>query len=386
MGNSLDRLLFRFYSTYYGDYSMSTPGVYAIYGDIGGAKEVLPAVQLLAKEGVLVKHFVLGERARAGTDVLEPAGVSYEKRGPETGDKPAVIVCGTSETAPEGLIEWTKFGRDRSIPVIWVEDLWGAGEHKRTQVVSPNVMCVIDEIAAHIAQGVRPDIQTEVVGKPSFAALAKKLENVEQIRETTRAQLAARLGIRNFEGKIVTYGSGGEVPARAYLHLKALCEDGGLGSYYDGEVIFVPRFHPKLAEDDKRRLRVEALKVGAYVVMAHDLDMDFVTVASDVNIGDWGSTSMYTSAIFGIPPVMCMFPDDIERRLGAGYPDGEPPLLIAKAGSGAIHAASFRGILNEILSKSDHYWQVTFEYAAPFRKLLEPGAEERIVEVVKRYM
>ena len=245
----------------------TTAEIYAVYGDIGGAHETLPAMQLLEKDGVAVKHFVLGERAQAGINVLEKARVPYESRGPEADDKPAVIVVGTSETAVEGQIEWTKFGEEKNIPVVWVEDLWGCGEHKSTQGVCPTVMCVVDDIATRVARSVRPTLATEVVGKYSFGALAKKLANAEEIRTKTREQLAARLGIRDFSGKIVTYGSGGEVPARAYAHLQALGEHGGLASCCDDEVIFVPRFHPKLPEADKRQLRIEALKVGTYVVM-----------------------------------------------------------------------------------------------------------------------
>ncbi len=363
----------------------SMKSVYAIYGDIGGAKEVLPAMQVLAERGTQVNHFVYGDRARAGTDVLEAAGIPYETRTPVPSDRPSVIVVGTSATAVEGQIAWTRFGEENNIPVIWVEDLWGTGESQKTRDVSPDIMCVVDDIAARIAKGVRSHIQTEVVGKPSFGALANKLHDVEQIRATTRAQIAARLGIKDFDGHIVTFGSGGEVPARAFAHVEALCDHGGLDAVTNKEVIFVPRLHPKLPEKDKRELRILAQAVGSYVVAAHDLDMDFITVASDVNLGEWGSTSMYTSAIFGIPPVMCMFPDDRERRLAAGYPNGEPPLLLAGAGYGPTDAVQLHDVLNQILCDPlKQYHEMTFQKGAVFRSLLEPGAEERIADVVMR--
>jgi hypothetical protein len=95
---------------------------------------------------------------------------------------------------------------------------------------------------------------------------------------------------------------------------------------------------------------------------------------------------MYTSAIFGIPPVMCMFPDDIERRLAVGYPNGEPPLLMARAGTRAINGSVLPSGLETILSEPERWRQRTLENGAVFRKLLEPGAEERIAEVVKRCM
>ena len=119
---------------------------------------------------------------------------------------------------------------------------------------------------------------------------------------------------------------------------------------------------------------------------AHDIDMDLVTLASDVNLGEWGSTSMYTSAIFGIPAVMCMFPDDIERRLAVGYPDGEPPLLMAKAGEGPTNELYLYDTLVDILTKPEEYRQKTLENGAVFRKLLEPGAEVRIANVVKKHL
>ena len=357
--------------------------VYAIYGDIGGAKETLPAMQAVSKKGVVVRHFVSGDRARAGIDVLDKALVPYETRGPQTDDKPALIVVGTNATAVQGQIGWTKFGRDRGIPVLWIEDLWGAGETEKTQVVSPDTMCVIDTIAGRIAQNVRPHMQVNVVGKPSFAALAKKLENLEESRATTRAQLAARLGITNFNGHIVTYGSGGEVPTRVYIHLQALRD---LGLSTNKEVIFVPRFHPKLSDDDKQHVRILSFTVGTYVVMAHDLDMDFITVSSDVNIGEWGSTTMYTSVLFGVPAIMCMFPDDRGRRLALGYPNGVPPLLMAEAGRGPTDITLLHDALNEILCAPEQYREMTRKNGAVFRTLLEPGAEDRIAEVVMSYL
>ena len=57
--------------------------VFAVVGDIGGCKEVLPAVQELEKMGVSLEFFVdPGQKAKAGTEVLLKAGRDYQSRFP----------------------------------------------------------------------------------------------------------------------------------------------------------------------------------------------------------------------------------------------------------------------------------------------------------------
>ena len=151
-------------------------------------------------------------------------------------------------------------------------------------------------------------------------------------------------------------------------------------------MIFVPRLHPKLPDDDKRALRRLSLHKKTNVVMAHDLDMDFLTVASDINIGGWGSTKMYTSTMFDIPAVMCLFPDDRERRLANGYPDGEPPLLLAKAGWGPESPEELVETLTYILKNYEEATERVRTNGSAFKKLLELGAEKRIAEVVLDFL
>ena len=89
--------------------------VYAVVGDIGGAREVLPAMQMLEKKyGTEIKWFVDASlKAKAGTDVLDKAGIVYETRWPVPDDNPDVVVYGTSETAIDAQMMWSAFGRTR---------------------------------------------------------------------------------------------------------------------------------------------------------------------------------------------------------------------------------------------------------------------------------
>lgn len=343
----------------------------------------MPAVQALEKIGVSTQFFVdPGQLAKAGTEVLLKNGRDYQSRFPHPEDRPKVILIGTSATAVEGQIAWTKFGREKSIPVIWVEDLWGTGEREATRSVSPDVMCTLDEIAAKIVRSVRPDIRVEITGKPTFGGLAKYIPAQSEIATSVRAQLMEQMGFSDPNALLVTYWSGGEDAKRVEAHLKALH---GLDELTDRKVIFAPRLHPNLPADSKEHLMKLASHGNCYVAEASKMNFDELTIASSVNIADWGSTGMYTSALFGVPPVMCLFPDDKERRVKVGYPEGTPPLIFAGAGWG-VNEKQISSTLKWIMNDEVKAKKIVSENAVSFKSLLEPGAAEKIAKVVMEYL
>ena len=344
--------------------------VFAVVGDIGGCKEVLPAVQELEKMGVSLEFFVdPGQKAKAGTEVLLKAGRDYQSRFPHPEDRPKAILIGTSATAVEAQIEWTKFGRENGIPVIWLEVLWGTGEREATRSVSPDVMCTLDEIAARIVSSVRPDIRVEITGKPTFGGLAKYIPTQSEITASIRKQLMDQVGLTDNNALFVTYWSGGEDPKRVEEHLKALHKLDRLITHRN--VIFAPRLHPKLPADSKENLMKLAFHGNYYIADASKMNPDELTIASSVNIADWGSTGMYTRPLCGVPPVMCLFPDDKERRVRVGYPEGEPPLLLANAGYGVLSGDDLRTMLIHIMNNESRFkTTMVSENAKAFKSLL----------------
>lgn len=360
--------------------------VYGVFGDIGGANEGIPALEEVVKRGVPIRYFVSPEdRAKAG-DVLKKRNLPYEQRLPEPHDNPKVIVIGTSATAAQGQIEWTQFGKEKGIPVIWVEDLWGTGERKRTRGVSPDVMCTLDsEIATQIVRSVRPDIRVEAVGKHTFEMLAKYRENPKEMVQKVRKELMGRLEERAI---MVTYWSGGESAERVEEHLKSLK---WLDRLTNQAVVFAPRFHPKLPAEAKEHLRKLAFGSNKMVADSTDFNPEETTIASDINIGDWGTTNMYVSAIFGIPAVMCLFPDSPpqsskQERIDIGYPQGIPPLVAANAGWSAESGAGLNDALFLIMNALHMAKERVNKNGGVFVKLVDnPGAAKRTADIVMEY-
>jgi hypothetical protein len=191
--------------------------VFVVVGDIGSAKELLPAVRVLESRGVNVRWIAdPSDKAKAPTDVLDKAGIVYERGIPSVFSFAKVILVGTSATAVSAQLLWTVYGIESNIPVLWYEDLWGTGSRPSTQLVSPNHMLVIDDAAAAIARTVRPSLDVTVVGKPTFGALPSQ-EQAAEICMNLRSKY--NLTDADF---LVTVGFGGDPPERAFEQLKAM--------------------------------------------------------------------------------------------------------------------------------------------------------------------
>lgn len=371
---------------------MAQQAVYAIGGDIGGMKEVHEGMNRLQGICVDVTYFIDNDPlAKAGTDFLAKQNppVSYETRGPIDSDCPNIIVIGTSATAFSGQIAWTRYGHDKGIPVVWVEDLYGTGERQGTLEVSPTVMLVVDAIAAEIANKIRPKVKTIIVGKPTFG----KLPNEEQsavMRERIREELM--IGVQEF---LLTITFGGDPAERAIAQLPLIIEKLRLMKLQGINVACAFRFHPKHPQKDALWNTVE--QSGLRYVDARKYDLTELNIASDAVCADWGNTDAIKAILCGVPTMTMLFPehlmlangqafDDYERRVSVGYPGGTPPIIRSYPGWGMRNEMEFWLCLCDIMEYPEYAQKTTIARAEMFRDLLIPGAAERIAGEVMSYM
>ena len=360
--------------------------VYAVVGDIGGTKEVKPAIEALQKiiPDVQVKWFVdPSPRAAGGTNVLDPAGIKYERRMPSPDDRTDLLVYGASATAYEAQVEWTKWAKALNVPVVGVNDFYGTINLPQVQSVSPDIMCVLDEQDADITRAVRPGVRTVVCGKPSFAQdigplLARKNE--------IRAEVRGRLGIADDE--IMVLVSPGSEVASFSAHLDAVKQ---VAEKLQGKkLVFVPRAHPKfLASPEGSQCSeqkiAELVATGAGVIADSaqvEKNLVQVVLASDLMICTWGSTDQFTAALAGIPVVLFLFPDDLAKRKVTGYIDGVPPLIRANAGWAAETPERLMERVDRVLSDPVSAGEFVKTGATVFQPLIRLGAAGRIAQVM----
>lgn len=353
--------------------------IYVVVGDIGSAKDLVSAGEELAEYGHLIK-WIADPKGKAASDVLTKKGIIFESRSsPIATDRPEIILIGTSASAVEAQIAWTQYGHEKSIPVIWYEDLWGTGEREATIGVNPDIMLVIDETAEKIAKTVRPNLKTKVVGKPTYEQLNNFIAKTPEIRRKIHDELKVRP--LNF---LVSYWSSGEDPSRAKTHLNILKELSAIDGH---QIILAPRLHPKLAEDIKKELWDICRSGQCIVVDAQSVPQEELIIASDAVIADWSGDAGYKSILLNVPVLITLFPDDTEKRVKCGYPDGDPPHVA----SGAVPPAYCGTDISEFLQTCivfDNLDSTAFHRALqklyePHLDLLKPGSVKRICQAVE---
>lgn len=360
--------------------------VYAVVGDIGGAKEILPVVQILqGKYGAAVKWFVdSSPKAKAGTEVLDKAEIPYERRDPKHSDYPKVIVVGTSATAVESQIDWTRYGIENNIPVIWVEDLHGTGSVKNVRGVSPDLMVVVDEIASRCANAIRPSLKTSVLGKPSFANLPVLIEKAPEIRAVVRKELG--LGEYAF---LVHCMFGGEPQERAWtqvMELERRTYTIRMCLSMARNVFVMCRFHPKHPDVEELRERTASVLGTRFIDGARVKDAQHAVIASDFLFSEYSANDQFTGLLAGVPVGTLLFPYDCGWRIERGYPEGVPPILIGREEWGVASIEKMSELVCLAVKNHEFVKETTENRAKPFRTLLEPGAAERIADVVKSYL
>ncbi len=351
--------------------------IIAVFGDIGGCKETVPALALLKERGHAIDIVIDGgPLAKALTVLPDSLGPTMTGRMPVVTDAPDAIVIGTSATAAFAQNSWTDFGRSRGIPVVWVEDLYGTGEREIVRASGgPDVLCVIDDAAAGIARAVWPKAAIAICGKPTFARLNAMIADQPKIRRTVRDRLALKEG-----EKLLTFFSGGQSPAdelRAVDGMYALRETRGLR--------MAMRLHPKLATADRVSIEGRFALWPAGVLTdsepTYKTDAEELTLASDVMVCSWGSTQGYAAVLARVATVVLMF-GPREERAALGYPDGLPPHVAHCAALPAFSGADVTRIVKDVLLGRAKGAHMVSAANLPFRPLIAPGAAERIADAI----
>lgn len=359
--------------------------IYAVFGDLGSAKESVQALRVLEGRGYMVRYFVdWGPQAKAGTDVLAKSDIAYETRRPTAEDRPDLLFIGVSAgTAIAAQNAWTKFAQEQiggkpRCPVLWLEDIYSAAERPEA-VTSPDVLCVCDELAKRIAHAVRPLLDVRVCGKPTFAG---KVASIVRNRTAIRARLRQAFGVSENEFLLI-YWSGGQYPERVAAHLKAL---ESVLRTAGRSVVMALRLHPKLLERDKERFRQLATGFPARRVDTALFDPDEMITVADVNLCEFGSNTSYVSALCGIPTVIATFPECRPLLRSIGYPDGITPLAYTKAGWEADSPKELVALLERIASDTNAAHRYVAEGSRAFASLLGPGAQERIADIAEEFL
>ncbi len=345
----------------------------AVVGDIGGCKELLPAVKVLEARGHCAEWFVDDSpNAKAGTEVLAKAGVSYRTTLPGMIDDFDAVVVGTSATAYRFQNEFTRAAKGE-IPVIWVEDFYGTAHHKEVMGVAPDILCVSDDLGREISDRARPGVRAFPCGKPSYAPVAEFIKNKEAIRREVRSKLAKP------DGFAVVYSSTNVLRAVA-AHLDALNQ--ALGNIPGS--VFWPRFHPKFSEKEIGWNLVKEGRTDFEDTLSAEPSLERLAIAADFLVCPWGATTQFAAALAGVPVVLLLFPDDRDRRITLGYPGGVPPLLLAEAGWGVNDEAMLTIITSLIAGDQPTASARVQTGSEKFKTLLKPGADVRIADIIER--
>jgi hypothetical protein len=368
---------------------MRALNIAVVVGDIGGCKELLPVVKILEQRGHTIAWHA-DSSGRAGTDVLTKAGIPFDNLIPGDHticDIPDLILVGTSATATRSQSFWTDFGNQKTIPVIWFEDLYGTAQvGSANKSSTPDTIIVIDDVAAQIAKNARPSVNIFIGGKPTYGSLHNRLAGVFEERKQVRKYI----GITAPDGTpvnhfLTTYVSMGEDPDRVEKHIRAIgyavqCEK-------PKDLRIALRFHPKLKAHFEKFNALAQEHVGDHLVDTTVVsDTLAMIVASDVVIADYGGDAPYQAALLGKPVIVTMFPECSDKLVARGYPNGIPPILRA---GGAI-AVTDKHWLSIVLKGALHslapefgVWREVINLLNP---LIEPGASERIADIIEKEM
>ena len=258
--------------------------------------------------------------------------------------------------------------------VIGIEDLWGTGEKKNARWLGPDLMLVIDEVAAQIAKNVRPWIDVKVVGKSTFEKFPDLVRQAFLIRSAFRQNFS--LGESDFMVVILLGGDD-----KVWFQLREIIKK---TSDFSG-ITFAWRFHPK--DPDKDKLFNEAIASGIKYADVRSANMDELILASNAIVGTWDNTDPYKALVAGIPAITMLFPDDQEERVAIGCPDGIPPIISTDIRWGARSANELATLLQEVKQNEEAVRLYTKTVRAkPFLSLFNPGAAERIADEVARHL
>jgi hypothetical protein len=350
----------------------TTRRVAFVVGDIGSTKELVLASREILPEEMAVDWYV--DQKGKAQGLLQDGGIEFETiaggKRREWSQYGAVVV-GTSATAYTAQKQVTQQAKEADVPVVWYEDLWGTGERPEVKDVSPDKMFVIDKEAVEIARSARPEIEVEVVGKPSFASLVHFTNvRVGEVRRTLRERLEIPQ-----DQMVVTVWTGGD-RTRVVKQLQALFAIHEIMM----DIVVIYRLHPKLPGREGVQEFIGDRR-GA-LLNADGEDPMALSCASDMVIGDWGNTPCYMAPLVGTPTFMMLWPDDEQRRIETGFVDGIPPLLRTKVG-GALRSYEVTEAVLRVIRGGVRLRQPTLDRAREsFGDLVEPGAARRLADAI----
>jgi hypothetical protein len=349
-----------------------------VVGDLGSAYEMILAAPELEKRGAKLEWFA--DIEGKGRNALQNAAISYIGLTFEDVSywqarhtKMDAYLVGTSATVNKLKISATQFGITVGIPVFWLEDLWGTGEHMNSRSVSPNVMLVNDNLAGEIALSVRPDIKVVAVGKPTFEKYLSMRERADEIRTNIRKQLGVPDGLA-----LITMSFGGDPLERSEAQVPEVLS--ALKSFGDS-VVVAWRFHPKHTR--KFNLWNSAMRGGMLSVDASSTDLNELSIASTVVVADWGNTNGYVSVLCGTPTLTFLFPSQDKRLEGLGFPNNLPPVVARFPEWGVHSVADLSKALGSCVREEEQARSFTIKNRSPqWEEACAPGAASRIAEAI----
>ncbi len=371
---------------------MTPKTVYAVVGDFGDTREVVPIARVLERRGHTVKYLADARAIKKATDLLKNAGVAYETRSPLPTDALDLLLIGTAATAVEAQIEWTRWGRERGIFTLWMEDLHATGSRKKTQCVAPDAMMVIDKLAEGVAKVVRPGLPIFIVGKPTFSD-PREMPRLED-GPAIRAKIRAELGLTDTDFMVVV-AFGGEPPQLAEEQLQ-ICLD-NLGIIFPPNCMVAWRFHPKHSNAAGMREKAMATSsaAGVRTVDTAEKDLKQLMVAADFAVATWGTTDRLAALIHGTPLATMLFPDQSEMLKESGFPDAVPVCVATDLQAGVRDAEELGQLAHNVLVSHLQGLQTGKDPARIYTKgfrgskfvsLLEPGAVECAADVVESFL
>lgn len=348
--------------------------ILAVVGDIGGAKELLPALDLLEAERDVT---LMADTAGAAKDMLEKAGRPWVAFDPTSGELPFcdVLAVGTSATASEAQVALTRAARREGVPVVWVEDLYGCGSRvpvREPAGIAPDLFCVIDGIAAEIVRRSWPGVPITVCGKPSWGFLADLVARRAELRSEVRAQLGLAPG-----AVLLTCWHGGENPADERLTLETI------GMFRNvPRLRLAMRLHPKMQADALAAMRADLAAWGAVCVDAGGVQAERLSIASDMVVASWGSTQGYVAVLAGVPTVVTAFGDAPEQMRDLYYPDGLPPHVFVGAARIVLDGSRLGNAIGDMLAAREAAAEMARAQAEPLRAALDAHAAEKIAAAI----
>lgn len=369
----------------------------AVVGDAGGFGEVLACKEAIERRGIKIKWFA--DPAGEAIKKLVEQKVPHESRGPESEDDISAILVGTSATMAGLGNQFTRHGSDAEIPTYWIADMIGTENKPSQDGYSPSAgMFVLNEGHADNARMKRRHTRMIPVGKPSFAQMGKNLPAILAERVARRQEI----GVTDAD-ILVVYWSGGELAERALYQSCALA-DAFAGLTHSVRYSLAARLHGKLGklpEDPRPECREWVQKANCRLVQADKVDGVVLTAIADIILADSGGTEGLRSIALGKPTgIFFNLPDDT-ARLREVFPDGIPPHVACGAAAAlneSLHIRRFLWEASAVCGVQMRPYPFVYDTrqmlepdsekrlkaAAPYVKLLEPGADELVAEEIER--